>query len=105
MKFEVFIHNDDMKCFHMVVQWTQKVVVMGYINFKDETLIKRWRACKKMNKIGGKLKNKNKQGNCRKLFSFVVGSCEHIWNSRVHTSITLESAIEKLQRIAKEKEV
>jgi hypothetical protein len=41
MKFEVFIHNDDMKCFHMVIQGTQKVVMMGYINFKDETLIKR----------------------------------------------------------------
>ncbi len=60
LKFEVFIHNDDMKCFHMVVQRTQKMVVMGYINFKDETLIKRQRACKKMNEMGGKLKNKNK---------------------------------------------
>jgi hypothetical protein len=46
LKFEVFIHNDDMKCFHMVVQRTQKMVVMGYINFKDETLIKRQRKFK-----------------------------------------------------------
>jgi hypothetical protein len=42
MKFEAFIHNDDTKCFHMVVQGTQKMVVMSHINFEDQTLIKRW---------------------------------------------------------------
>jgi ATP-dependent Clp protease adapter protein ClpS len=41
MKFEVFIHNDDVTCFHVVMQGTQKVVVMGRHNFKDEALIKR----------------------------------------------------------------
>jgi hypothetical protein len=40
MKFEAFIHNDDEKCFHMVVQRTQKMVVMGYIYFEDQVLIK-----------------------------------------------------------------
>jgi hypothetical protein len=42
MKYETFIHNDDVKCFHVDVQGTQKVVVMGRINFEDETLIKKW---------------------------------------------------------------
>jgi hypothetical protein len=35
MKFEAFIHNDYAKCFHMVVQGTRKMVMMGYINFED----------------------------------------------------------------------
>jgi hypothetical protein len=39
MKFEVLIHNDEEKCFHVVVEGTQKVVVMGYINFTNEALI------------------------------------------------------------------
>jgi hypothetical protein len=41
MKYEAFIHNDDVTCFHVVVQGTQKVVVMGHHNFEDEVLIKR----------------------------------------------------------------
>jgi hypothetical protein len=41
MKFEAFIHNDDTKCFHMVVQRTHKFVVMGHISYKDHALIKR----------------------------------------------------------------
>jgi hypothetical protein len=40
MKFATFIHNDDDKCFHVVVQGTHKVVVMGRINFEDHALIK-----------------------------------------------------------------
>jgi hypothetical protein len=44
MIFEAFIHNDDMTFFHVAIQGTQKVVVMGCHNFKDEALIKRWRA-------------------------------------------------------------
>jgi hypothetical protein len=46
MKFATFIHNDDAKCFHMAIQGTNKLVVMGYINFKDHMLIKtigRWK--------------------------------------------------------------
>ncbi len=38
----MFIHNDDAKCFHVVVQGTRKLIMMGRINFKDHTLIKRW---------------------------------------------------------------
>jgi hypothetical protein len=41
MKSMKFTHNDDAKCFHMVVQGTHKLVVMGHINFKDHALIKR----------------------------------------------------------------
>jgi hypothetical protein len=41
MKYAMFIHNDDVKCFHMATQGTHKLVVMGYINFKDHALIKR----------------------------------------------------------------
>jgi hypothetical protein len=40
MKFVIFIHNDDVKCFHVVVQGTHKFVVMGHINFEDHALIK-----------------------------------------------------------------
>jgi hypothetical protein len=41
MKFEAFILNDDMKCLHVVVQRTHKVIIMGCINFEDHVLIKR----------------------------------------------------------------
>ncbi len=52
MKFAMFIHNDDVKCFHVVVQGTHKLVVMGGINFEDHVLIrKRW-ANEKMNVMG-----------------------------------------------------
>jgi hypothetical protein len=40
MKSTVFIHNDDVKCFHATVQETHKLVVMGHINFEDHALIK-----------------------------------------------------------------
>jgi hypothetical protein len=49
MKFVAFIHNDDAKCFHVVIQGTHKLVVMGYINFEDHALIKRRWASKKLN--------------------------------------------------------
>jgi hypothetical protein len=35
MKFVVFIHNDDVKCFHVDAQGTHELVVMGRINFED----------------------------------------------------------------------
>jgi hypothetical protein len=35
MKFEAFIHNDEVASLHMVVQGTQKVIVMDRHNFKD----------------------------------------------------------------------
>jgi hypothetical protein len=47
MKFVMFIHNGDAKCFHVAVQGTHKLVVMGCINFKDHVLIKRRRANEK----------------------------------------------------------
>jgi hypothetical protein len=49
MRFEVFIHDDDAMCFHVAIQGTQKMVVMGHHNFKDKVLIKIWQACPKMN--------------------------------------------------------
>ncbi len=36
MKFMTFTHNDDVKCLHVAVQRTHKLVVMGGINFKDD---------------------------------------------------------------------
>ncbi len=60
MKFAAFIHNDDMKCFHMVIQNTHKLVVMGHINFEDHVLIKRWQASK-MNMTGGMFKDEKKR--------------------------------------------
>jgi hypothetical protein len=46
MKSTMFIHNDDVKHFHVAVQGTHKLVVMGHINFEDHMLIKRHRADK-----------------------------------------------------------
>ncbi len=58
-----FIHNDDAKCFHVAVQGTHKLVVMGHINFKDHALIKiRW-VDEKMNVMGGMFKDEKKWGN------------------------------------------
>ncbi len=37
----MFIHNDDVMCFHVVVQGTYKFAMMAYINFKDHVSIKR----------------------------------------------------------------
>jgi len=48
----------------VVVQGTQKMVVMGHHNFKDEALIKRWWAGQKMNGISKKVKDENKWSNC-----------------------------------------
>ncbi len=49
MKSKAFINKDDVKCFRVVVQGTQKVVMMGHINFEDYSLLKRWWVGKKMN--------------------------------------------------------
>jgi hypothetical protein len=57
MKSTTFIHNDGAKCFHVVIQGTHKLVVMGCINFEDHALInKRW-ASKKMNALVSKFKD------------------------------------------------
>ncbi len=45
-----------------------------------------------------------KWGSYWKLFLFIVGSCECFQNSRNCRSMTVDSAIEKLQKITKEKE-
>jgi hypothetical protein len=63
MKSATFIHNDDVKCFHMVIQGTHKLVLMGCINFKDHALIKRWWVDEKMNVTGGMFKDEKKWGN------------------------------------------
>ncbi len=47
MKFAMFTHNDDAKCFHVAIQRTHKLVVMGRINFKKYALIKKWRVDEK----------------------------------------------------------
>jgi hypothetical protein len=97
MKSATFIHNDDVKCFHVAIQGTHKLVVMGCINFKDHALIKRWWANEKLNVTGGMFKDKKKWGNRRKQFVFVVRSCARFQSFGVHNNMTVESAIEKLQ--------
>jgi hypothetical protein len=104
MKFASLTHNDDAKSFHMALQGTNKLVVMGHINFEDHALIKRQRAYEKMNVTSKMFKDLKKQGNCQKRFVFIVGSCAHFQSSRVHSSMSVESVIEKLQQIAREKE-
>jgi hypothetical protein len=56
MKSATFIHNDDVERFHMVVQGTHKLVLMGFINFEDHALIKKWWVDAKMNVTGGMFK-------------------------------------------------
>jgi hypothetical protein len=63
MKFATFIPNDDVKCFHLVVQGTHKLVMMGRINFEDHAIIKRRRADEKMNVTGMMFKDEKKWGN------------------------------------------
>jgi hypothetical protein len=103
MKSMKFTHNDDAKCFHMVVQGTHKLVVMGHINFKDHALIKRWQANEKK-MMGGMFKDMKKWCNHRKQFAFIVGSCVRFWIFGVHNNMSVDSAIEKLYQIAREKE-
>jgi hypothetical protein len=56
-----------------------------------------------MNAIGGVFKGK-KKGNHRKQILFVVGGCEHFQSFGIHNNMNVKNVIEKLQRIAKEKE-
>ncbi len=77
---------------------------MGCHNFKDEALIKRWRASQKMNGIGRKPKDKNKWNICQKFLKFVVGSCVCFRSFKVHIGMNVESTIKKFKRIIKEKE-
>jgi hypothetical protein len=77
MKSATFIHNDDVKCFHVAAYGTHKLVVMGRINFEDHVLIKRQRVDEKMNVMGEMFKDEKKWGNRRKQFAFVAKSCVH----------------------------
>jgi hypothetical protein len=61
MIFVAFIHND--KFFHMAVQRTHKLVVMGCDNLEDHALIKRWWVSEKMNVTGEMFKEEKKKGN------------------------------------------
>ncbi len=60
MKFVAFIHNDDVKCFHVDVQGTHKLAVMGHINFEDHALIKRHWVGKQMNATSEMFKDEKK---------------------------------------------
>jgi hypothetical protein len=60
MKFTTYIHNDDVKHFHMAIQRTHKLVVMGCINFQNHALVKRWWVDEKMNVMGRMFKDKKK---------------------------------------------
>ncbi len=77
MKCVTFIHNDDVKCLHVAIQGTHKLVVMGRINFEDHMLIKRWWAYEKMNVMGRMFKDVKKQINHQKQFVFITGSYVH----------------------------
>ncbi len=96
MKFMTFNHNDDVKCFHVVVQGTHKLVVMGRTNFKDDVFIKRQWENEKMNVIGEMFKDMKKQGNRQKQFAFVVRNCAHFLSFGIYNSMSEQSAIEKL---------
>ncbi len=93
MKSVTFIQNDDAKCFHVAVQGTRKLVVMGRINFEDHALIKRWWEVEKMNVIGGMFKDEKKQRNYQKQFAFVVGSCARFRSFGIHSSMSAECVI------------
>ncbi len=54
MKSTTFIHNDDAKCFHVVIQVTRKLVMMGCINFKDHVLIERRQLSRLKNEFDGR---------------------------------------------------
>jgi predicted RNA-binding protein with PUA domain len=77
MKSTTFIRSDDVKCFHVVVKGTHKLVVMGHINFEDHVLIKRWRVDENMNGASRMFKDMKKWRNPQKQFAFVVQSCAH----------------------------
>jgi hypothetical protein len=61
MKFVAFIHNDDVKCFHVAIQGTHKPIVMGHINFENHVLIKRQWVGQKMNAINRTFKDEKNE--------------------------------------------
>ncbi len=40
IKSIAFVHNDDIKSFHVAIQGTHKIVMTSRINFEDHALIK-----------------------------------------------------------------
>ncbi len=62
MKSTTFIHNDNVKCFHMAIQRKHKLVMMGRINFEDHALIKRRQIDEKMNVMGENVQGREKMG-------------------------------------------
>ncbi len=96
MKFVTSIHNDDMKCFHVVVQKIDKLVVMGNLNFEHHALIKRWWVSKKNECNGWDVQGQKWWSDHQKQFVFVVGSCTHFQSFGVHSNMNAKSAIEKL---------
>lgn len=81
-----------------------KMVVVGHHNFKDRVVIKRQLATQKIDKMGGKLMDENKQGNHRKSFLFVARGCVFFQSYSVQRRMSAKSTIKKLQRVVKEKE-
>jgi hypothetical protein len=57
-----------------------------------------------MNAMGGMFKDEKRRGNCQKKITFVIGSSTYFQSSRIHNNISANSVIEKLQKIAREKE-
>jgi hypothetical protein len=49
-------------------------------------------------------KDEKKRGNNQKKFAFIARTYARFWRFGVHNSMNVESVIEKLQRIAMEKE-
>jgi hypothetical protein len=101
MELMVLILNDEVKCLHVVIQRTHKLVMMGHINYKDHALIKRWQVGKKKCE-GQEVQGWKKWGYRQKLFLFVARGCECFWSFGVHNNMSVEIVIEKLQKITKE---
>lgn len=100
----MFIYNDEVKCFHVAIHGTQRVIVMGHHSFNYRGLIKRKWVTQKTNKMGRKLMDKNKQGNFRMSFSVVARGCVFSRSYSAYKRMNVKSVIEKLQRVAREKE-
>ncbi len=79
-----FIHNDDAKCFHVVVQRTYKMVVMGRINFEDLVLIERRHIDEKMNVTSGMFKDEKKWATIESGLHFLekLSTFSKFWNSQ-----------------------
>ncbi len=77
----------------------------GWYSFQGLSVNQRTVTKKNKNAMGENLKYKNKWCTHWKLFSFFAESYEHFRSFWYHKSMNAESAIKKLQIIAKEKEV